>query len=536
MRFRKKYFFPLALLSVFVSMVTATWLVVFWQALSPTEEALFKHLFVNRFAHVLVIGFLSLCGLALALGALLHYYLIPLRRLTEETHLITTVNPSHRIRLKGAKDILRLVDVINQGADRFEEVQGKIRSIIQRGKRQLEEEKNVLAAILAQLTDGVLLCNNAGGITFYNERARELLSSGNGNGSDHSAPSIVESPVGLGRSIFDLLDPDLLVPAIDGLDAGPSLDQTNPVRSFVSEGPNGRRLNVKIAPTWDSQRKKIGYVFILDDVSSEPSPGDICEREHAGSLPDMHKPSYLNLPTSGRLSGVHVLPGEPHPRGNPRAGFYDFDLFAHTEDHAANGDRSLAELNYTVFDTETTGLYPWDGDEIISIGASRIVNARLLQNDAFHQFIDPKRIIRVESMKVHGIRPEMLEGCPTIEQVLPLFHKFVKDSVLVGHNVGFDMRFLQMKEEATGIRFNNPVLDTMMLSVVVHPNQEAHSLEAIASRLGVDLAERHNALGDALSTGRILLGLIRLLNEKGIKTLGQALKASRETYYSRIRY
>jgi len=533
MRLKNKYFFPLALLSIFVSLFTGLWLVLFWHALSPAEEALFEHLFINRFAQILIIGSLSLCALAFALGALLHYYLIPLRRLTEETHLITTVNPSHRVALKGARDIRRLADVINQGADRFEEVQGKIRSIVQRGNRRLEEEKNVLAAILAQLADGVLLSNNAGRITFYNERARELLSPGN---PTEPASSIAESPVGLGRSIFDLLDSNLLISAIDGLDSSPSLEKTNPVRSFVSESPNGRRLNVKLAPTLDSQRKKIGYIFIFNEVSSEYGPGEIHGEEDIDRNPMSSKPPYLNLPISGRLSGVRVFPGESHSRGNQRGGFYDFDLFAQAENHTVNGDRPLVELACTVFDTETTGLYPWDGDEIISIGAVRIINARLLQDDVFHRLIDPRRIIRTEAMKVHGIRPEMLKGCPTIDQVLPLFHRFVEDTVLVGHNVGFDLRFLQMKEETTGIRFNNAVLDTMMLSVVVHPNQETHSLEAIGSRLGVDLVERHSALGDALTTGRILLRLIRLLDEKGIKTLGQAIKASRDTYYARIRY
>ncbi|MBI4775118.1 MAG: hypothetical protein HY788_13250 [Deltaproteobacteria bacterium] len=533
MRLKNKYFFPLALLSILVSVFTAVWLVLFWHALSPTEKALFEHLFINRFAQILIIGSLSLCALAFALGALLHYYLIPLRRLTEETHLITTVNPSHRVALKGAKDIRRLAAAINQGADRFEEVQRRIRSIVHRGKFRLEEEKSVLEAILAQLTDGVLLSNNGGRITFYNERARELLSPVN---LTEPASSMAESPVGLGRSIFDLVDSNRLISAIDTLDSSPSLEKTNPVRSFASESPKGRRLIVKVAPAWDSQRKRIGYVLILNEASSESGSGEIHGQEDMDRRPANSGPPDLHLPISGPLSAVPGLGSESHSRGNPSAGFYDFDLFAQAENHTVNGDRPLAELAYTVFDTETTGLYPWDGDEIISIGAVRIINARLLQDDVFHRLIDPRRIIRTEAMNIHGIRPEMLKGCPTIDRVLPLFQKFVEDSVLVGHNVGFDMRFLQMKEEATGIRFNNPILDTMMLSAVVHPNQEAHSLEALGSRLGVDPVERHSALGDALTTGRILIRLIRLLDEKGIKTLGQAIKASRDTYYSRIRY
>jgi DNA polymerase III subunit epsilon len=227
---------------------------------------------------------------------------------------------------------------------------------------------------------------------------------------------------------------------------------------------------------------------------------------------------------------------EATPASESRPEYYDFDLFRQTEETRALDDRALAQLTYTVFDTETTGLQPSNGDEVIQIGATRIVNGRLLKSEAFDQLIDPKRPIAAESVRVHGITRDMLSGQPAITQVLPEFHSFCEDTVLVAHNAAFDMRFLQMKEEATGVLFQQPVLDTLLLSAVIHPNQESHDLEAIAERLGVNIVGRHTALGDAILTGEVFLKMIPLLAELNIHTLREAREASARTYYAKVRY
>ena len=228
--------------------------------------------------------------------------------------------------------------------------------------------------------------------------------------------------------------------------------------------------------------------------------------------------------------------GKLDPARGSRPEYYDFDLFRASERHHALDDRPLSELDYTVFDTETTGLEPSNGDEIIQIGATRIVNRRLLAHEAFDQLIDPRRHLPEASVKIHGITPEMLVGQPDIGKVLPQFRAFCADTVLVAHNAAFDMRFLQLKEASTGIVFDAPVLDTLLLSAVLHPNQESHRLEAIAERLGVIITGRHTALGDAYVTGEVFLKMIPLLEEMGIRTLGEARAAAEKTYYARVSY
>ncbi len=217
-----------------------------------------------------------------------------------------------------------------------------------------------------------------------------------------------------------------------------------------------------------------------------------------------------------------------------RPEYYDFNLFERGFENV-DLDQSLSALMYTVFDTETTGLEPLN-DEIIQVGAVRILNGRILNQEYFDELIDPRIPLKAASIAIHGITESMLLGKPTCDLVLPAFEKFCSDTVLVGHNVAFDMRFLSIKERQIGIRFDHPVLDTLMLSAVAAPNQTSHSLEAIMDRLGVSMGKRHNALADATATAEVFIKLIPLLAEQGVTTLGQAIDASQKTYYAKLKY
>ena len=247
--------------------------------------------------------------------------------------------------------------------------------------------------------------------------------------------------------------------------------------------------------------------------------------------------------TNGEFTGVMIsLP--PHDQDHclaiqneieHRPVSYEFDLF-NRGDWKELEQTPLRKLTYVVFDTETTGLQPSKGDEIIQLGAIRIVNGQLLYHEVIDQLVDPKRFVPETSVAIHGIQPALLQGQPTIDKVLPHFHTFVENSVLVAHNAAFDMRFLQLQEEKTGIVFDNPVLDTLLLSSIIHPNQDSHSLDELAARLNVTIVGRHTALGDAIVTGEILLKLIPLLEAHGIDTLADALAAAAQSPFAKVAY
>ena len=231
-----------------------------------------------------------------------------------------------------------------------------------------------------------------------------------------------------------------------------------------------------------------------------------------------------------QLEATQILENDSRPE------YYDFDLFKSTDQSNALEDRLLSELVYTVFDTETTGLNPSGGDQIIQIGATRIVNSKLLRHESFEQLVNPGRMIPAITIPIHGITQDMVMGKPDITEVLPAFYTFAQDTVLIAHNAAFDMKFLQLQEADTGLVFNHPVLDTLLLSAVVHPNQDAHRLEAIAERFNITILGRHTALGDAFVTAEVWLRLLPLLQAMGIHTLRQAREAAQKTYYARLKY
>lgn len=275
-----------------------------------------------------------------------------------------------------------------------------------------------------------------------------------------------------------------------------------------------------------------------DHGVNPPTLREILDR-HAGEI--WYQRQRPTAPASIRLLLPRATPDHDvsiqavRQSGSNRPEYYDFDLFDRPMGQV-DLDQPLAELVYTVFDTETTGLEPANGDEIIQIGALRILNGRPLQQEHFDQLVDPRCPLKAASIAIHGITDSMLLGQPTIDLVLPAFHDFCADTVLVGHNVAFDMRFLELKEDPLGIHFDQPVLDTLLLSAVAHPNQQSHSLEAIMQRLGIEMDQRHNALADATATAQVFLKLLPALAEQGVVTLRQALDASQKTYFAQVKY
>jgi len=225
----------------------------------------------------------------------------------------------------------------------------------------------------------------------------------------------------------------------------------------------------------------------------------------------------LPLSTSQWEPPVHMLPARPV--------YTDFAAGEDTAEAARQKDLLLDRLSFVVFDTETTGLAPLEGDEIVSLAGVKIVNLGIIVGENFDRIVDPKRSIPPSSTRFHGLTDEMVRGKPSIEDTLRAFHSFVGDSVLVGHNAAFDMRFIRQKEGRVGVRFRGPVLDTLTMSLSLHDHTPEHSLDAVAKRLGVEVKDRHTALGDSLITAQIFIKFIHVFKDKGIKTLGGVLEA-----------
>jgi DNA polymerase-3 subunit epsilon len=293
----------------------------------------------------------------------------------------------------------------------------------------------------------------------------------------------------------------------------------------------GTALDPAVLHEWENQPLSIGAVAgaaSLKQVLEQHGAEMWCQADADGARQLL----CLQLPAA-QPEHIAIV---PQPRGG-RPVYYDFDLFSQPGQSPELDDRPLTELAYTVFDTETTGLAPSAGDEIISIGAVRILNGRLLEQEFFDRLVQPRTAIQRESQAVHGITRSMLADQPFIEQVLPAFQRFAEDTVLVAHNAAFDMRLLQLAQARTGVAFVQPVLDTLLLSALVHPGHaDDHRLEQIAERLGVQVIGRHTALGDAIVTGEVFLKLIPLLAERGIRTLKQAREASQRTRYAKLEY
>ena len=295
---------------------------------------------------------------------------------------------------------------------------------------------------------------------------------------------------------------------------------------------SGQAMSTETVMTWEMDAMRVGT------ESTPLTVRDVVER-HGGEMwferERIRHEAFFRfiLPLASaqeQLEAAQIMHNDSRPE------YYDFDLFQVSDEASALDDRPLASLSYTVFDTETTGLNPTGGDQIIQIGAARIVNNKLLRQESFEQLVDPGRTIPAVSIPIHGITQDMVRGQPRIGDVLPAFHVFAQDTVLVAHNAAFDMRFLQLQEASIGLAFHQPVLDTLLLSAVVHPNQASHRLEAIAERFNITVLGRHTALGDAMVTAEVWLRLMPLLAEMGIHTLRQAREAAQKTYYARLKY
>ncbi len=207
---------------------------------------------------------------------------------------------------------------------------------------------------------------------------------------------------------------------------------------------------------------------------------------------------------------------------------YDFDLLDTTGDDLFE-NRLLSDLCFVVFDTETTGLLPHK-DEIVQIGAVRVLKGRIIEGEQLDTLVNPGIPIPPASTKVHKVSDRMVDGAPDIAEAGRRFHHFARDAVIVAHNAPFDMAFLRRHADRMGVEWEHPILDTVLLSAVLFGASETHTLDAVCERLEISIPEtlRHTALGDAVATAEVLVKMLPMLTSLGMKTFGDVIAETRK--------
>jgi len=168
---------------------------------------------------------------------------------------------------------------------------------------------------------------------------------------------------------------------------------------------------------------------------------------------------------------------------------------------------------YAILDIETTGgqfneegiteiaVYKYDGHEIV---------------DQFISLINPEIPIQPFVVKLTGINNEMLRSAPKFFEVAKRIIEITNDCVLVAHNASFDYRILRTEFRRLGYDFNIKTLCTVELSQRLLPEQPSHSLGKLVRALGIPMADRHRASGDAMATVKLFKMLLDKDLEKTI--------------------
>jgi DNA polymerase-3 subunit epsilon len=207
-------------------------------------------------------------------------------------------------------------------------------------------------------------------------------------------------------------------------------------------------------------------------------------------------------------------------------------------------DQSLPieRYEFVCFDTELTGLSP-RRDTIVSIGAVRIKNLRIMVGDNFFTYVHPERDLPKDSTLIHQITPEQIVNAPKLSRVLPAFVEFCGGALLVGHYVNLDMDFLnRAMRKVMGGTLHNPCVDSMRLAQAFHEHRgrtysgrpiatASYNLTNLAEEFDLPRFGKHDALEDALQTAYLFLFLVKNLRAEGFATLKDFYRAGKPGPY-----
>ena len=185
------------------------------------------------------------------------------------------------------------------------------------------------------------------------------------------------------------------------------------------------------------------------------------------------------------------------------------------------------ESVFTVLDTETTGLNVNEGHRIVSIAATKIKNLKIT-NEILDELVNPERQISEPSIKIHHITQEQVQNKPVLKQLDEKIYNFLENTVLVGHNLNFDIKFIVSSGPYTTIahRVKNIVtIDTIYLAAGIYPHFNSYELSFLCKTLKIQTEDqtRHSALGDSVITARLFLHLLEEASKKNINTIGGIL-------------
>lgn len=183
----------------------------------------------------------------------------------------------------------------------------------------------------------------------------------------------------------------------------------------------------------------------------------------------------------------------------------DINFVDDFEKIVTNYEREKKYNTYVVFDIETTGLSSRN-DKITEIGAVKIKDGII--TDRFSQLINPEKEIPQVVVELTGISNSLVENEPTIEEVIPKFYEFAKDSVLVAHNAKFDISFIRREYKKNNLEFKHPILDTLVLARATMTHMKRFNLGTLCKNLGVSLVGAHRAVNDAEATAEVFIKLV----------------------------
>jgi len=171
---------------------------------------------------------------------------------------------------------------------------------------------------------------------------------------------------------------------------------------------------------------------------------------------------------------------------------------------------SEVPMREIVFDTETTGLDPIQGDRLVEIGCIELVN-RFPSGRTFHCYFNPERDMPEPAFKVHGLSVEFLKDKPLFAHKVDELIDFIGDAPLIAHNAMFDLGFLnaELERAKKAVVARERLVDTLMLARRKHPGG-SNRLDDLCLRYRIDNSKRvkHGALLDAELLAEVYIELI----------------------------